>query len=204
MKLQNRTSLPKHSTFVNKTLNPGEVSRDIPCLTEYFNKLKTKTTGFAWVLSNAEKDLILSLVENYVITDPSEEKKYYDELHTDDPTGIRAIMASEREAKIKKQKELDEALAKRREEEARINSESNFLDESGNPIADKSTVSLALKEKVSPVLHKEFSTDVKSIMENNLAVLAKSPLDDEDAMDQYATTGSTDVSHDPYSYEKSK
>lgn len=88
-----------------------------------------------------------------------------------DPGGLKAMAsaASARRAAI--QKARSDFIRRANEHEARIKAESNEVDALGNPIPKVSTSAARGMGDLKPTVHSKPGIDLKSVYENNLAIL---------------------------------
>lgn len=205
MRLKNISGNVRYSPLFGTTVNPGGTTRDLPVLVEAIDKVMSATRGFAVELSPADVACVSRLYERLVAP------LLHGARIPDAPEGAaRDPDGSKRneERLVARRKARQEADARKlgayREKEARIQAESNYLDESGNPVNDRLTASAAAQD-VEPVRHEEMSTDLKSVLENNLAVMRSAsgqPIVDPRAV--VVPKGGTPVSSDPKDYQNRK
>ena len=159
--------MPRYSTRLKTTIRPYSTYHvDFKDITDFFNKLKKDTAGLEWVLSDRDKACLTSIVEQHVIKAPKEAVAPPDY----DPTGLHD---DERmKAASKRQEEIARILREDREREERVRAESNFIGEDGNPVVRVELAQAKMMSNLRPELHAEMTSDLKSVLENNLAVMS--------------------------------
>ena len=70
-----------------------------------------------------------------------------------------------------RQEEIARILREDREREERVRSESNFIGEDGNPVVRVDLAQAKMMSNLKPEFHEEMTSDLKSVLENNLAVM---------------------------------
>lgn len=120
----------------------------------------------------------------------------------ENPGGQKVLEERALERRKLIQRKRDEAIRNYRENEARIRSESNEVDELGNPIPKVSTSAADGIENLQPKIHKEPGRDLKSVFENNLAIMRSASGQPITNLPPRASKGGTPVSSNPADYPK--
>ena len=167
MKFVNKSPSKAYCTATGTTVGPYRATTERPALSDFFKALRHDAKGFNILLSDQDLKDVQWLLESdigarYVLgLQPPESEGHLERA---------SRLLKERRSAI--QATNSAAMAEAREKEARIQAESNYLDDLGRPVNDKMTAS-ALTVGVEPELHPEMSTDVKSVLANNLAMMDK-------------------------------
>ena len=169
MKLKNRSNAYSYCKIANIRLEPGRVTRDLPVIREFVDKLLESCRGFTLILTDADVKSINRLMDK-AKAKPVEFSALSVPSKNTDPTGMQAVKDALKAKRIEKQAKQHAAMQYIREREARVQAESNMLDESGNPINDK-LVSDAVTKDIKPELHPEMGNEIDKIMANNLAIM---------------------------------
>ena len=197
MYLINTGRSPKYSSLANKVLNPGSRSRDLSLFSDAFNDILKKVSGFKARLSDSDIHVLSRLIDEWV-SDELSGGGEVSAMSYDPGAGMRRVV-NDLIARRKASKDaMSAALERQSERESRAMSESNFIDESGNPIEDK-TVSQASQRSIEPELHPEMADDLSKVLANNLAVMTTAsgqPIKNPGGV----VAGSTVVPHDPEYY----
>lgn len=176
MRLKNNSNDIRYSSLAKTSINPGRLSRELPDLLNAIQSVISKTKGFEILLSDSDIDCIIELFNKYIapIIDGGPQEEDKNNEYYDDPTGIKHIKDRIIAYRKARQHKIDQELDIIREREKKIQDESNFIDEKGLPVG-KTMVDQTLDKDIKPVEHKEMSTDLKSILENNLAIIQSEP-----------------------------
>lgn len=178
MKLLNPFSAPKYSKLVNSTIKPGKTSRDISLFKDSIQNIIKSTQGFRIIMSEDDLHLLAELCEKYLlpnintvdISDLSAGAQLKATL--EDPDGLNRI----KNEAIKLNREIrryrSSLYEAHLEREKKIKSEENYIGPDGNPIAPVNTMSKMSEDNIKPVLHTDMHSDLKSVLENNLAVMS--------------------------------
>jgi len=200
MYLINDSGSQKYSKLANKTILPGGRSRDLDVFVSAYDGIRKDTKGFKVRLSDNDLRVLRSIVRDWV------EGELLDEPGTacraDSRGGFDKLVDRIVSRRIERQSAISKAIRAEREKEARIQAESNFIDESGNPVNDK-VVTQAVREDVKPVVHEDMKDDLRSVLENNLAIMTTAsgkPISNKPGV----VAGSTVVPTDPKWYQSHK
>jgi len=213
MRLLNRGNSPRYSELAGSTVGPGRSTRELDSFEKAVNSVFSRARGFEVVLSEGDIRLLAGLCAKYLAGSKSLESKELDDI-----AGIEALRASLRDPDGTKvlaeramavrgavQKARREVMRERVEKEARVMAESNFLDETGNPIPHAGLIASDKRlQGLEPKKHDGMPNDMRSILENNLAIMTSAsgqPLDNG-SRTVVATPGGTPVPHDPKAYQK--
>lgn len=211
MRLINKSSSPKYCQLANATIKPGGATRELDFFSKFMEDFEKKTKGFERILSDKDIHLLAELCKKHLV--PNLDDVLADAAIDDlkktlkDPDGLKSIEDRAKAYRAAVQKARAEAIRKHNEQEARIRAESNIIGPDGNPIPKEAMGAIADKEKnLKPEFHPEMHNDLKSIIENNLAVMTSASgqpfktSDDKKAV--VAKPGGTPVSHNPKDYQK--
>lgn len=208
MRLINKGSFPKYSELAKTTLRPGCSSRELDTFEKTITDFEKSVRGFEAVLSEKDADLLYGLCVKYILPAFKDIDKETDAAISklrktmDDPDGTRIFREVYRARHAAIQQARAKVIEAAREKEARIRSESNMIGPDGNPIP-KTDVKSGSGVDVKPIRHPEMTNDLKSIIENNLAVMTTAsgqPI--RSAHDVVAKPGGSPVSHNPKDYQK--
>lgn len=208
MRLCNKEGVPKYSPMVNAVIKPGCFSRELPDFKEALEDIEKGSRGFDLALSHEDVEILARFCAKYLLPLFSEKFDVKSDAAVaqlkktlEDPDGTKVIGRRQME----RVKAIHDIRTKARhefqEKEARIRSESNMIGLDGNPIPK--AVATEAGQKVDPKLHPEMHNDLKSIIENNLAVMTTAsgkPI--MSPHDHVAPPGGTPVSHNPKDYQK--
>lgn len=208
MRLINKGSTPRYSSLANITLRPGCASRDMDTFAKAIDGFVQGTRGFDVILSDRDVELLAGLCVKYLLPafkelNPEKDaslSKLRDTLA--DPDGVKVIREAYKARTVAIQRARAKVMEEARRKEERIQAESNIIGPDGNPIP-KVEMKAAAAGDVKPELHPEMSTDLKSIIANNLAVMTTAsgqPI--RSAHDVVAKPGGSPVSHNPKDYQK--
>ena len=212
MRLINKSSSPKYCRLANSTVKPGCSTRELDFLSKFLQDMEENTNGFEKILSDKDIHLLMGIFAKCLSPSSGDDSGVEELVKTlNDPDGIKAIDKRARERRAAIQKARAEALKEFNDKEARIRSESNIIGPDGNPIPKEAIVAAGKGEDIKPELHPEMHNDLKSLIENNLAVMTtasgkpiRNPDDSktEGAKTVMARPGGTPVSHNPKDYQK--
>lgn len=203
MYLVNEQSSPKYSKLANKTINPGSRSRDLDVFAASYRQIKQSTKGFKVRLSEHDLMVLREIVNDWVVGELDEVRILGAEKTPYDPkAGFNKLIDRVIDKRKAYQTALSAHLKERREKEAAIQAESNYLDESGNPVNDK-MLDQAVQKDIKPELHPEMDNDLQKVLANNLAIMRTAsgkPIENKPGV----VAGSTVVPTDPKWYQKHK
>lgn len=211
MKLINNGRTPRYCQLAGCSVRPGHATRELDSFTASWKNILEKSRGFDIVLSEDDVSLLSELCAKYLVPLISEE---FEKLAGVDglvetlrnPDGLANIRKRARDGRAMIQKIRAEAMRREAEREARIQAESNIIGPDGNPIPKVSLEAKDAKFKdLKPVRHDDMTTDLKSVIENNLAVMTTASgqrLDKMGPRTVMATPGGTPVPTDPAAYRK--
>lgn len=203
MHLINEQSTPKYSRLANKTINPGGRSRDLDVFSKAYRDIVAGTKGFKVRLSEEDLQVLRDIVDRWVVGELVEVGSLGIDSEPYDPkSGFNRLIDRIIDKRKAYQAALSARLKENREREAKIQAESNFLDESGNPVNDK-VMAQAVRDDVKPELHPEMGSDLKSVLANNLAIMTTAsgkPIESKPGI----VAGSTQVPTDPKWYQAHK
>jgi hypothetical protein len=193
------------------TLKPGMASRELDTFLKAWEGVLNQSKGFDIILSDSDIRLLATLCERFLVpkvealgADPSLEA-LAETLK--DPDGTKKMEAAARAKRAAIQRAREKIMQEAREKEARIQAESNIIGPDGNPSPHAKEVSHD-GQKVDPKLHPEMTSDLKSIIENNLAVMTSAsgkPITNKEGPNTVtAKPGGTPVSHNPKDYQNSR
>ena len=194
MYLTNNGTAPRYCSAANKTLTPGASSRDLDVFEKALRSVERAASGFSVTLSRRDEELLSRILGRSFGGGRPAPAPAYDQRRAASSSVDRVVAA-----RIAKKAETDRLITEAAAREARAAKESNFLDESGNPIEDR-TVGMAARESVAPELHPEMAEDLSKVLANNLAVMTTAsgkPITSPPGI----VAGSTVVSHDPAHYQ---
>lgn len=211
----NNGRTPRYCQLAGCKVQPGHTTRELDAFTASWKSVVDKSKGFDIILSESDVRLLAELCSKYLVpivsNDPSVLKGMaglaglIDTMR--DPDGTKVLGDRAREARAAMQALRSEAMRRERDREARIQAESNIIGPDGNPIAKVDLVSKDehLKD-VKPVRHEEMTTDLKSIIENNLAVMTTASgqkIENQNGpRTVIAKPGGTPVPKDPAAYRR--
>ena len=206
MRLLNHSSSPKYSKAANTTVKPGKATRELDLFQTAIEDFLKATKGFTVLLSDKDISLLADLCAKYLlpnidtvdIPDLVAAEQLKETLR--DPDGIKKIEDRAHELKQKIQEYRSKIIKENEARENHIKSESNFIGPDGNPVATVQSLSNSKEEEIKPVLHNDMPSDLKSILENNLAVMTDAsgrPFKNNIV----ATPGGTPVSTNPKDYQ---
>lgn len=210
MRLINTGSSPRYSSLAHVQLRPGGMSRELSTFSDLIEKFKKDTSSFEVVMSEKDIRLLAELCRKHIFPKLDDEALRQasgaDSLRgaLDNPGGQKVLEERALERRKLIQRQRDEAIRSYRENEARIRSESNEVDELGNPITKVSTSAADGIKDLQPQLHKEPGQDLKSVFENNLAVIRSASGQPITNLPPRAPKGGTPVSSNPADYPKTK
>lgn len=203
MYLVNEHTSPKYSRLANKTINPGCRSRDLPDFAASYRQIKDKARGFKVRLSEEDLKILREIVNEWVVGELMEVEALGIDPDENSPKASFDRLVDRIIDKRKyKQRSIAVALANHREKEARIQAESNYIDESGNPVNDR-MLDQAVQKDIEPELHPEMDNDLSKVLANNLAIMRTAsgkPIENKPGV----VAGSTVVPTDPKWYQKNK
>lgn len=190
MRFVNRTRFKAYCTAIGATVQPGRSTSDRDIISGFIESLRHDSKGFGLLLSDKDIDCIQWLL------DSDESARGALSIPPPKPCDHAARVSAELKAvRAVRQKIASDRIDERLAREARIQSESNYLDDKGRPVNDKMTASAATIG-VEPELHPEMTTDVKSVLANNLAMMDKFK-----KAPNTTVAGETKVSTDPRYYQ---
>lgn len=211
MRLLNRSRTPKYSSLAKCHVPAGKSTRELDVFSVAVQSVFGQAKGFDIILSDSDIRILAELCAKYlapkVRDDPGALRGLAgaDALAQTlrDPDGTKVL--AERAIEVRKaiQGIRDKTRAEAAEKEARIRAESNIIGPDGNPVPRVDSVVQDKYKDVKPELHKEMTTDLKSVIENNLAVMRTAsgqPFTDDKAV--VAPPGGTRVSSNPKDYQK--
>jgi len=211
MRLLNKAPIPKYSPLAKTTLKPGMASRELDTFSKAWSTVVDQTKGFEVILSDADIHLLATLCDRFLapkvesLSKDASLEALADTLR--DPDGTKRMEAAAKAKRVALQKARQEVMREYRDKEARIQAESNIIGPDGNPIPHVKEVSKN-GEEVKPVLHPEMGNDLKSIIENNLAVMTtasgKPITNKEGPHTVVAKPGGSPVSHNPADYQRGR
>lgn len=200
MYLVNEQGSPKYSKLANKTINPGCCSRDLDVFAASYRQIKTASKGFKVRLSEQDLRILGEIVNDWVAGELDEVRSLG--VEPDDRHGFDKIIDRIIDKRKAYQRALSEELKEHREKESRIQAESNYIDESGNPVNDK-MLDEAVQKEIVPELHPEMDNDLSKVLANNLAIMRTAsgkPIENKPGV----VAGSTVVPTDPKWYQTHK
>ena len=211
MKLINNGRTPRYCQLAGCSVRPGHATRELDSFTASWKSILEKSKGFDIVLSEDDVSLLSELCAKYLVPLISEEFEKLAGVEglvetLRNPDGLADIRKRARDGRAMIQKIRAEAMRREAEREARVQAESNIIGPDGNPIPKVSLEAKDAKLKdLKPVRHDEMTTDLKSVIENNLAVMTTASgqrLDKMGPRTVVATPGGTPVPTDPAAYRK--
>ena len=208
MRLINKGRSTKYSGLAKTTIKPGCSSRELDTFEKTISGFESSVRGFDVVLSEKDADILYSMCVKYLLPsfkniDCSKDEALAELRSTmEDPNGTKVFRDVYRARRAAIQAARAKVINEVREKEARVRSESNIIGVDGNPIASKMSEDKSVSN-VKPELHPEMSTDLRSIIANNLAVMTTAsgkPISSQ--RDVVAKPGGSPVSHNPKDYQK--
>lgn len=202
MYLINEQKTPKYSKLANKTINPGAKSRDLDLFAASYRQVKSATKGFKVRLSEEDLKILREIVNDWVVGELDEVRALGASEPYDPKSGFNKLIDRVIDKRKAYQRALSEHLRDHREKEARIQAESNYIDESGNPVNDR-MLDQAVQKDIEPELHPEMDNDLQKVLANNLAIMRTAsgkPIENKPGV----VAGSTVVPTDPKWYQKNK
>lgn len=210
MRLINKSGANRYCSLAGTTVKPGMATRELNAFEDAWNALEKACRGFDIILSPKDIHVLVGLCSKFLAPAvdglPPEDSAALGELkaHLADPDGTACIEKAAIERTRAIQKLRAEVLKANLEREAAIRAESNMIGPDGNPIPKEAAKIDGMKD-VKPELHPEMHNDLKSVIENNLAVMRTAsgqPISDMGRNAVVAKPGGTPVSHDPAYYQK--
>lgn len=210
MRLLNKSSVPKYSQLARTSIGPGRFSRELDFFEKSVESIFNASRGFDIVLSDRDIGILVGLCRRFL--EPRADEEIAKEAALEplmkslkDPDGLKNMEEWARGRRLAVQQARARIMKEAREKEERIRAESNMIGPDGNPIpkAEVAAMNEGKMKDVKPELHPEMSTDLKSIIENNLAVMTTAsgnPI--RSPHDVVAPPGGTPVSHNPKDYQK--
>lgn len=190
---------PRYCSAANKTLPPGGSSRDLDLFEKAFKSVLKASNGFSVFLSARDREILSDICKRWAgqvsaMSADRPKRPQYDQRKAASSSVDRVIAA-----RIARKAETDRMIREAAEREARAISESNFLDESGNPVEDK-TMNQAVRQNITPERDPDMGDDLSKVLANNLAVMTTAsgqPITNQNGV----VVGTTVVSHDPAHYQ---
>lgn len=190
MRLLNRLTSPRYCSLAGVRLPPGGTSRELDCFLKPYREILDKSKGFEVILSGEDLDLLAELCSRFLapaVKEGMDLGKFAGleglEKYLSDPDGTLAIAEQAKAVRDGVRRIREEARRAKMEKEARIALESNIIGPDGNPIPRADMAARESSEPLKAERHPEMSTDLRSIMENNLAVMTTAsgqPIDKTD------------------------
>ena len=212
MKLLNRGPSPKYCQLAKCRVMPGHATRELDSFIVAYKSILEESKGFEIILSDGDVRLLAELCAKYLAPLANGGEDDLGRLSgieglvstAMDPSGTRRLDDRAAETRRNLQRIRSEALRSAMEREARVRSESNIIGPDGNPVAREETMARDSDVEVDKAeVHAEMSTDLKSVIENNLAVMrtASGKPIRNDPKSVVAKPGGTPVPTDPKYYQ---
>lgn len=169
MRLYNSSTGMRFSSLANKSIGPGSCTRELPVLTDFLSKLNKSSKGFVVRLSDDDVKALRAFVER-----AGARIDFGTAIEASrDPLGQGAIDDAINQRAIAIQAIKSKVIHDEREREARVNEESNYLDESGNPVARATAIEAeGGRKSIEPKIDEGMSDDIDSVMANNMAIMS--------------------------------
>lgn len=169
MKLVNNSTESHYSSVAKKRIGPGCCSRELTDFSDFLEDLQKRCKAFEFRLSERDLSILRRFLDKcgrpIDMTAALEAAK--------DPLGQKAIDDRMNMREILRHRLDKKIIDEERMREARVNAESNYLDDKGNPIPKATALDVeGSRKEIKPEIDKGMSEDLDAVMANNMAVMS--------------------------------